>query len=252
MSGIDVLRLPVRRVKTWVRQHNGGLAADLQRRYNLNQLQRFEAVLNRHGRSFQTSSAICEFGCGEGRLTQYLFELSPLASIFGCDVRREAVEVCRRKVPQGRFTVNHATPPLDAEDAAFDLMYSYSVFTHLSESNHTAWLGELARTLKPGGFMLHTVHSYEYLRRTVRFSPESLLKYQLNESIEAFIRAGRDYLYIVDDPATPEYGYAIIRKEYVLEVWPRESGLELVEYIEGAIEAYPEGCQDLVVLQKRP
>lgn len=250
MDPVGLLRPPVRRARAWVRRHNGWLINDLQHRYDLNQLQRVEAVLNRHGRSLRTFSSIFDFGCGTGRLTRHLFEYAPAAAVSGCDVRSEAIDACRRKCPQGRFMVNRPTPPLDVEDAAFDLIYSYSVFTHLTEPNHKAWLRELTRMLRPGGVMLHTVHSYEYLRRTALFSPESLEKYALTESIEAFIRVGRDYLYVVEDPAAPEYGYAVIRKEYVLETWPRESGLALVDYVEGAIESYPEGCQDLVMLRK--
>jgi SAM-dependent methyltransferase len=223
---------------------------DLWRRYNLNQLQRFEAVLNRHGRSLRAFPSIFDFGCGDGRLAQYLFTLAPGARVCGSDVRSEVIDACRRKHPQGRFLVNRPTPPLAIEDEAFDLIYSYSVFTHLTEPNHKAWLRELTRMLKPGGVMLHTVHSYEYLRRAAFFSPESLKKYAVVEPPEAFMCAGRDYLYVVEDPAAPEYGYTVMRKEYVLETWPRESGLTLLDYVEGAIESYPEGCQDVVLLAK--
>ena len=239
-----------RRVATWARRSARLTRADLERRYNLNQLQRFEAVANRHDRSLRTASAILEFGCGDGRLIQYLFEFAPAASVSGCDVQREAIAACQRRFPTGHFVANGATPPLSFPEAQFDLVYSYSVFTHLSESNHKAWLRELARTLRPGGMMIHTVHSYEYLRRAASFSPQSLEKYQLAESVEAFIRAGRDYVYVVDNPATPEYGHTIISQEYVTTRWPQYAGLELVEYVEGAIEAYPEGCQDLVLMRK--
>ncbi|MBI3320299.1 MAG: class I SAM-dependent methyltransferase [Candidatus Omnitrophica bacterium] len=256
---IDLLRPPVRRMRTWVHRHNGRLVADLERRYNLNQLQRFEAVLNRHGRSFRTFSSILEFGCGTGRLTQYLFEFAPEASVYGCDVLSDAIARCQRKFPRGRFVTNRATPPLSFADAQCDLIYSYSVFTHLSEPNHQAWLKELGRLLRPGGMMVHTLHSYEYLRRTARFSPESVAKYRFTpphagagftESAEAFIQSGRDYFYAIDNPSTPEYGHTIIRKEYVMAQWPRCAGLKLLDYVEGAIEAYPEGCQDLVLLMK--
>lgn len=250
MTRVEVLRPSIRRVKVWASRHNGRRVADLERRYNLNQLQRFEAILNRQGRSFRTASAILEFGCGTGRLTQYLFELAPAASVFGCDVLGEAIATCQRRFPKGCFVTNRAAPPLRFEDAQFDLIYSYSVFTHLSEANHRAWLKELGRLLRPGGMMLHTVHSYEYLRRTAFFSPESLNKYQLPGSVEAFIRSGRDYFYAVDNPLMPEYGHTIIRKAYVMERWPQAGGLALLDYVEGAIEAYPEGCQDLVLLEK--
>jgi SAM-dependent methyltransferase len=226
--------------------------AELEDCYCLNQLQKFEAVLNRNGYSMRQFSSILEFGCRYGRLTRYLFDLVPQARVFGCDILKEGILDCRRKYPRGVFTVNDPAPPLNFEDAQFDLIYSYSVFTHLSESNHAAWLKELARLLRPGGVMLHTTHSYEYLTRAAMFSPESIEKYRLPEPFDAFIRAPHPYHYVVDNPSTPEYGLTIISKEYAMTRWPQYSGLALCDYAEGAIESYPEGCHDIVMLVKEP
>lgn len=246
MSVMSMLRaLPRRR-------HHRVSAAQYERRYNLNQLQKFEGVLNRNGGSLQQFASILEFGYGFGRLMQYLFKLAPQAHVFGCHIQSDLVAECRRKHPQGCFITNDPTPPLSFGDAQFDLIYSYSVFTHLSEPNHAAWLKELARTLRPGGVMLHTTHSYESLRRAAMFSPESLIKYKLPKPVDAFIRSSHGYHYVVDNPSTPEYGLAIISKEYIMTRWPRYSGLALVDYAKGAIESYPEGCHDIVVLVKEP
>ena len=251
MNGMaEALRPRVRRARTWASRHNGRLLADFERRYNLNQLQRCEAALNRHGRSLAACGSILEFGCGEGRLLQHLFEYAPKAQVSGCDVRPEAIEACRRRFPAGRFAVNGAAPPLRFGGERFDLIYSYSVFTHFSEPNHLAWLGALAQALAPGGVMLHTVHSEAYLRRASLFSPEVLEKYRFPWPVETMPQAGPPYYYIADNPATPEYGHTIIRKAYVMARWPRASGLEVMEYVEGAMEAYPEGCQDLVLMGK--
>ncbi|MBI4596938.1 MAG: class I SAM-dependent methyltransferase [Candidatus Omnitrophica bacterium] len=226
--------------------------AQLQQRAALNQLQRFEAVLNRHRRSLKDCTTILEFGCGHGRLLKPVADFVPGASIAGCDVLNKAVAVCRRKFPQGRFVTNGALPPLAFADGSFDLMYSYSVFTHLPEAHHRAWLKELARVLRPGGVMLHTIHSHEFLRRASRFSPESLVKYALPQPVDALIRSGTGYTYTMDDPTQPAYGLAIISPAYVAAHWPKVSGLTLLDHVEGAIEAYPEGCQDIVLLLKAP
>ena len=63
-------------------------------------------------------------------------------------------------------------------------------------------------------------------------------------------RSSPGYHYVVKNPSTPEYGLTIISKEYVMTRWPRYSGLTLVDYAEGAIESYPEGCHDIVMLVK--
>jgi SAM-dependent methyltransferase len=49
-------------------------------------------------------------------------------------------------------------PPLPfAEDNSFDLVYAFSVFTHIPAEHQEAWLLEMKRILKPGGFLVCTV-----------------------------------------------------------------------------------------------
>ena len=98
--------------------------------------------------------------------------------------------------------------------------------------------------------MVHTTHSYASLRRMTLFSPERIANYRLGKDVETFIDEGRGYHYVAYRSEESEYGLAVLSKEYVLSLWPQVSGLKIVEYIEGAIEAFPEGCQDLVVLAK--
>lgn len=224
---------------------------DAGRRLNqLNQMQVFEIILRRQGRSLRQFRSILEFGCGYGRLTRYLFALAPEADIFGSDISARDIAWCRRTYPKGHFTLNQPKPPLSLADGQCDLIFSYSVFTHLSEQTHKDWLRELARILRPGGLMLHTTHSALCLRLIDMFSPERLPKYGLGGSVEEFLASGKAYHYVPDAPAQPEYGMTIISPAYVGKQWPVYSGLRVVEYVEGAITAFPEGCQDVVVLTK--
>lgn len=225
---------------------------DYERRYNMNQLQRFETLLNRHRLSITGFSSILDFACGDGRLTRYLPKLAPQAQIFGCDTDPEAVIECQYRCPSCEIYANEPVPPLKYEDEKFDLIWSYSVFTSLPEANHQVWLQELSRTLKPGGVMLHTTHSYEYIRMAQVFSPECLVKYGFPESIDDFVKANRGYYYAIEYPSLPDYGLAIISKEYAETQWPKYSRLSLLDYAEAAIEGYPEGCQDIVILIKEP
>lgn len=225
-----------------------GRAVD--KRYDMNQLQYFEAALNRSQLSLKQFKSILEFGCSYGRLTRHLFSLVPDAQISGCDILPKEILWSRKKYPRGRFLVNQEKPPVSFPDAEFDFIYSYSVFTHLSEQNHLNWLKELSRILKPGGVMLHTVHSPVCLKRIQMFSPQRLDSYQLGGTVEQFLRSGKQYHYVPYGPDEPEYGLTILTKEYVSRIWPAQGNLRVLNFVENAIEAYPEGCQDLVLLMK--
>ena len=222
----------------------------LEARNSINQIQSFEKVLNFQGRSLGQFSSILDFACGRGRLTKYLPQFAPKAQIHGCDIDAEAIDECRQLCPNGHFYSNDVVPPLEVPDGHFDFIFSYSVFTSLSESIHISWLKELANKLKPGGIMLHTIHSHEYLNRAEMFSPDSLTKYTFPEPIEDLVSSGTGYYYVPYSPKTPDYGLAIISEDYATTEWPKHTGLNLVNYIKGAIEAYPEGCQDIVILSK--
>ena len=218
-------------------------------RYDLNQFQKYEYVLNRHNKSFAEFEKILEFGCGFGRLIKYLFDINPDTSVFGADVLQGQIDKCKENFPKGVFIRNRPEPPIDLQDNQFNLIYSYSVFSHLSESNHLAWLKELARILRPGGMMLHSVKSYEFVRRARIFSPQNLVKYKLKKPYENF-EIEHPYHYTIDNPKTPEYGLTIISKKYILDNWEKTTNLEILEYDEGCIESHPEGCHDLVLLYK--
>ena len=55
-------------------------------------------------------------------------------------------------------------PPLRFDDETFDLVYSLSIFSHLSADMVDAWLGELTRVTKPAGLVIVTFHGDKALR----------------------------------------------------------------------------------------
>jgi hypothetical protein len=54
-------------------------------------------------------------------------------------------------------------PPTDLPGDHFDLVFSYSVFTHLREDVHFAWLDELGRLVKPGGLLILSVRPRQFI-----------------------------------------------------------------------------------------
>jgi len=239
----EFLLIKIRRFRREIREY----FFSIERKRDLDQLQAFEHFLNKNDQSLKQFTSILDFGCGHGRLIRYLFELLPEAELSGCEIYPHLIEECISNYPRGNFILNETSPPLPFKEDQFDFIYSYSVFTNISCEDHLAWVNELSRVLKPGGLLLQTIHGYECLKRLAMFSPESLAKYQLGIPVDEFLQSSKGYHFAQCD--SMEY-YTIISKEYIMEHWPSVSGLKVLDYEKGAIEAYPEGCQDLVLLIK--
>jgi 2-polyprenyl-3-methyl-5-hydroxy-6-metoxy-1,4-benzoquinol methylase len=97
--------------------------------------------------------AILDFGCGCGRTIRHLRSLRK-AKLYGTDYNLKLIDWCDRNLPFGRFRMNQLHPPLVYPGEAFDLVYAFSVFTHLPESLQFSWMKELSRVLKPRGYLV--------------------------------------------------------------------------------------------------
>jgi SAM-dependent methyltransferase len=122
-----------------------------------------DAMARRHV-SLGEGQAVLDFGCGCGRVTRYWHDATK-ARVCGTDYNQELIEWCRRNLTFAEFTVNQLTPPLSHDDRAFDLIYAFSVFTHLTEDFQVSWMSELTRLLKPGGHLLLSTHGERYAHR---------------------------------------------------------------------------------------
>jgi len=109
---------------------------------------------------------VLDFACGAGRQLLHLVRLFPDVQAYACDIRSDAIAYLHRAYPQASVYANKFDPPLKYEDATFDLIYSVSVFSHLSESDAKLWLRELHRVAKPGAILCLTFNSYTSLDRS--------------------------------------------------------------------------------------
>lgn len=106
-------------------------------------------------------AAILDFGCGCGRVACY-WQGAANTRFCGADYNAELVHWCEQHLSFGEFGVNDLGPPLTYDDETFDLIYALSVFTHMPADLQDAWMDELARVLKPGGYLLITTHGEHY------------------------------------------------------------------------------------------
>jgi SAM-dependent methyltransferase len=107
------------------------------------------------GASMEELDRVLDFGCGCGRVARHWAELEG-PEVHGCDYNAELIAWCEDNLPFLRTARNALEPPTRYQDASFDLVYAFSVLTHLSEPLQHAWMGELRRILRPGGLLLIT------------------------------------------------------------------------------------------------
>jgi SAM-dependent methyltransferase len=111
----------------------------------------------------QPVTAILEFGCGWGRMIRlFLRDVEP-QNLWGIDCMPAAIEICQSTNPYCRFQLVEPLPPSPIGQQTFDLVYAYSVFSHLSEDAHERWLGEFTRILRPGGLLVATTRPREFI-----------------------------------------------------------------------------------------
>lgn len=110
-------------------------------------------VLGEQGTELEAVGSLLDWGCGCGRVLRHWAGL-PHTRVLGCDINPRMVDWCTTNLPFAEVTVTELEPPLPYGDATLDLIYAFSVFTHLSEELQHEWIEECVRVLRPGGHLL--------------------------------------------------------------------------------------------------
>ena len=96
--------------------------------------------------------SVLDFGCGTGRSLAQLEADASSGEFWGCDIDADSIAWASEHLsPPFHFVRNGELPPLPFPDGKFDLVYGFSVFTHLLDS-WSAWLLEMHRVLAVGGY----------------------------------------------------------------------------------------------------
>jgi len=96
-------------------------------------------------------TAVADVGCGTGRLAPYLAARG--LSIQGFDLSPEMIRVARRDHPGFRFDVADVRD-LPLPDAALAGLVGWYSLMFLAPSERPAAFRELARVVKPGGYLV--------------------------------------------------------------------------------------------------
>lgn len=142
-------------------------------------------TLENYSFNLRTAGAILELGCGSARLIRHLRGIDGIR-LVGTDIDANSIEWCQQNVKGIEFFVNDLHPPLSfAEDSSFDLIFAASVFTHIPLDSQYLWIKELNRILKPGGYLICTVHGSYHEQKLLNREDRERLREQGQLALEA-------------------------------------------------------------------
>ena len=110
-----------------------------------------------------SNTKILDFGCGWGRMIRFFFKDVVEENIYGVDVNPYMIQVCKETLGLGNYEVTPSAPPTEFNNDTFDIIFAYSVFSHLNERLTTQWVKEFSRILRPNGILIATTHGEPFL-----------------------------------------------------------------------------------------
>jgi len=186
---------------------------------------RLRARYAQHAGTSLERARVLDFGCGWGRLTRFLARDVAVGHLFGCDPVEKILDVCRATRVPASLARSEFLPDGLPFDEQFDLVYAFSVFTHLSETAHERCLRALYRALRPEALLIVTIRPPAYLDFC-----EPLLPHIAAAGEDPPAALERPLYLFAAHPASPhhpqcrgddeiDYGETVITMAYVRERW---------------------------------
>jgi SAM-dependent methyltransferase len=106
---------------------------------------------------------ILDYGCGWGRLIRLMYAFSPPEKIFGCDPWDRSIKLCKETGISANLEICDYFPTsVPFSEKSFDLVYAFSVFTHLSEETAATVLSAIHKSISADGILAITIRPASY------------------------------------------------------------------------------------------
>ncbi len=105
---------------------------------------------------------VLDYGCGWGRLMRMLYRYVPADHITGLDPWPPSLERCEQTKVKGELKQIDYIPNSLPVTGPYDLIFSYSVFTHISERAQTAVLKAMRGVIAKDGLLALTIRQLNY------------------------------------------------------------------------------------------
>lgn len=179
---------------------------------------------------------ILDFGCGVSRVIIHLKKfLNTEADLYGCDVNEKMIEFNKKSFKDISYLHISFMPPTTFENSSFDLIYAFSIFTHIRASLQEAWLKEIHRILRTEGVFLFTTHG-RYFNFKLLNSEKEILKMEGAYTRE-YRKEGHRMMSTYNEPNR----FGALLQPY----------FDILEYYDGSIDLSKTGGQDLWIVRKK-
>jgi len=108
------------------------------------------------------NARILDFGCGYGRILRLMYKYFSDENIFAVDPWDKSINLCLEHKMRGNLALSDWMPRTLPYRGPFDLIYAFSVFTHLSEKTAEVCLNTLRDVISETGILVISIRPEEY------------------------------------------------------------------------------------------
>ena len=181
------------------------------------------------------NKTVLDFGCGYGRIARLMYFLTTTDNFFAVDPMNGSIEECAAHGLTKNFLLsNWSATDLPTGQRKFSLIYSFSVFTHLSQAAARIALTTLLRHLEPNGLLVITIRPVEYWYIDKYTNDRKLSDLQ----VAAHNREGFSFLPHGQEQVIPDYGEASMTPAWIESNFPGVQVLGLDRSISDPLQIY--------------
>lgn len=239
--------LPIKEVQVTTTGRNGRpIMADALAFYEF-----IKTLMATYAKPLSRGSHIVDFGCGWGRILRAFLRDVDTENLIGLDAQQWLIDIARETTGVDLYRKVDQLPPAKLPTGSIDMIYAYSVFSHLSEATAAAWIDEFERLLAPNGLIVVTTRPRAHINvwaegaKTAHSDGYASL-FDVNADLDRYDRGEYVFHSAPSHDLTAEhYGEAVISLEYAQQNWTHK--LSYIGYFDRYSSTY---MQPAIVLQK--